>query len=325
MILRGNEDKSKQEESLNEIRTLVLLEGLPPEIKEEEDNFVSRCSLRAKIWKLLLHVKNLDANKYASLVEAKSSKDYQKIRNDTFRTFKHGKIFFYLFFFLKTEKQFKNLDEGFRSRVPEEKLIRVLNAFINSCSLSQITYVQGMNVVCAPFLYVMPELDAFYAFSNFIKIYCPLYFYAGIDGAYAGIQILDEILQVVDSELYAFLDSKKIKPSVFAMPPILSFSASTPPLEELLKLWDFLLAFGVHMNIVCVAAQIVLIRDQLMNSDRPNNLLRTLPPLDTNSILTVAISLVRQLPDELYKELVTHPWRPKKKSKFKTLPRNFKA
>lgn len=66
------------------------MEGLPPEIKEEETNFENKCSLRAKIWKLLLHVKNIDINKYVTLVESGSAKDYQKIRNDTFRTFKNG-------------------------------------------------------------------------------------------------------------------------------------------------------------------------------------------------------------------------------------------
>ncbi|CAJ0749883.1 19228_t:CDS:2, partial [Entrophospora sp. SA101] len=39
----------------------------------------------------------------------------------------------------------------------------------------EITYVQGMNVLAAPFLFVMPELDAFYSFSAFIQHFCPLY------------------------------------------------------------------------------------------------------------------------------------------------------
>jgi hypothetical protein len=37
------------------------------------------------------------------------------------------------------------------------------------------SYVQGMNVLAAPFLYVMPELEAFACFTSFLTYSCPLY------------------------------------------------------------------------------------------------------------------------------------------------------
>jgi cell cycle arrest protein BUB2 len=60
---------------------------------------------------VLLRVPNIDARKYISLVERGSSSLYQKIRNDTFRTFPHNVYFTH--------------------RVPENRMIRVLNAFIH--------------------------------------------------------------------------------------------------------------------------------------------------------------------------------------------------
>jgi len=168
----------------------------------------------------------------------------------------------------------------------------------------------------------------FFSFSQLVKLYCPLYFNAGIEGAYAGLKLVDEILKVVDPELYSYLLSKNLKAEVYAMPPVLSFSASTPPLDELLRLWDFLFAFGVHLNIISVVAQIVCMREELLASDKPNQLLlyRTLPPLDANLIITVAVQLVRQLPEELYQQLVVHPVQSKKTfRKYNTLPKNFKA
>ena len=42
--------------------------------------------------------------------------------------------------------------------------------------------------------------------------------------------------------------------------------ACTPPLDQVLRLWDFLLAFGVHLNVLCVIAQLLLIRDDVMTS-----------------------------------------------------------
>ena len=75
-----------------------------------------------------------------------------------------------------------------------------------------------MNVVCAPFLYVLPEVDAFFAFSQFVRVHCPLYFNPGIEGAFAGLQLLDDILRLVDFELYSHLIAKKLKADVYAMP-----------------------------------------------------------------------------------------------------------
>ena len=47
---------------------------------------------------------------------------------------------------------------------------------------------------------------------------------------------------------------------------VLTLCACTPPLDQVLLLWDFLLAFGVHLNVLCVIAQLLLIRDDVMSS-----------------------------------------------------------
>eukprot|EP01114_Cavostelium_apophysatum_P010725 TRINITY_DN24831_c0_g1_i1.p1 TRINITY_DN24831_c0_g1~~TRINITY_DN24831_c0_g1_i1.p1 ORF type:complete len:355 (+),score=56.70 TRINITY_DN24831_c0_g1_i1:158-1066(+) len=233
LLKHGREHPEQLEQNLYQLRKLILLEGLPNSVEEDNE---TECSLRGRIWKVLLRVKSMDAEKYIGFVEKGSASLYQKIRNDTFRTFKTNR--------------------NFSRKVPEETLIRVLNAFLHSCgNVTKVSYVQGMNVVCGTFLYVMPELDAFYAFSQFVKTYCPLYFHPGIEGAFAGLQLVDEILKVVDFELYSHLISKNLKADVYAMPPVLSFSACTPPLDELLHLWDFLIAFGLHLNLVCIETQ----------------------------------------------------------------------
>jgi hypothetical protein len=51
-------------------------------------------------------------------------------------------------------------------------------------------------------------------------------------------------------------------------PAVLTLCACTPPLDQVLQLWDFLLAFGVHLNVLCVIAQLLLIRDDVMASPR---------------------------------------------------------
>jgi cell cycle arrest protein BUB2 len=87
----------------------------------------------------------------------------------------------------------------------------------------------------------------------------------------------------VDPELFSYLRSKNLSAELYAFPcksyrrcpktvsdlqnlAILTLCACTPPLDQVLRLWDFLLAFGVHLNVLCVIAQLLLIRDDVMTS-----------------------------------------------------------
>jgi len=52
------------------------------------------------------------------------------------------------------------------------------------------TYVQGMNVLAAPFLYTMPsEMEAFFCFSKFIEESCPLYVQPTLEGVHRGLKV----------------------------------------------------------------------------------------------------------------------------------------
>jgi hypothetical protein len=55
---------------------------------------------------------------------------------------------------------------------------------------------------------------------------------------------------------------------IFDSIAVMTLCACTPPLDQVLQLWDFLLAFGVHLNVLCVIAQLLLMRDELMMSKR---------------------------------------------------------
>lgn len=161
-----------------------------------------------------------------------------------------------------------------------------------------------MNVLAAPFLYTMPsELEAFSCFAKFIEESCPLYVQPTLEGVHRGLkvcilpkscdpsfesffQLLDRCLKIVDPELYAHLRSKNLSAEIYAFPctsicnlifidftnntslAVLTLCACTPPLDQVLQLWDFLLAFGVHLNVLCVIAQLLLMRDRLMASSR---------------------------------------------------------
>jgi len=299
LIEYGNAHPQECQQNLNKLRQLILLEGLPMESEEEISNRLkdnSACSLRGLIWKIMLNVKNVDSEKYISLVQKGKPKNetYQKIRKDIPRTFMN--------------------DRDFASSVSQDKLSRCLSAFARYCAessgkASKLDYVQGMNALCGAFLYVLPEVDAFFAFSTFILDNLYLYVVPNIDGVHSGLKLLDRILSHVDPELYKYLHAHNYYPELLTH-AVLSLGTGTPPLEEVLHLWDFYFAFGTHMNIVCTVAQLVLMRDTLLAHPSPSSQLRSLPPLHAQSIITFAVQLVRQLPSDLYDMLTQHPTTP---------------
>ena len=139
----------------------------------------------------------------------------------------------------------------------------------NSVAHSSVGYVQGMNVMAAPFLYVArSEVEAFTAFDRYITQECPGYVRGSMEGVHKGLSLVDKILSIVDPKLSAHLLSKGMKAEIYAFPSVLTSCACTPPLPEVLRLWDFLFAYGSHLNLLCIVAQLLLIRDPLCNSQR---------------------------------------------------------
>lgn len=131
------------------------------------------------------------------------------------------------------------------------------------------TYVQGMNVLAAPFLYAArSEAEAFVAFHQLLTQEVPGYIRGAMDGVHRGLKLVDKVLGIVDAKLSMYLMSKGLQAELYAFPSVLTLCACTPPLPEVLRLWDFLFAYGPHLNIVCIAAQLVLHRDEIMASPK---------------------------------------------------------
>ncbi|KAK4332848.1 Mitotic check point protein BUB2 [Rhodotorula toruloides] len=283
---------------LSQLRKLILLEGLP----HGEDGV----EVRPLVWKLLLQLHKLpagssgdlhpllDCDVYQDLISRDPSPMFSKIRNDTFRT-------------LATDKEFLE-------KVGEEKLVRCLEAFVwrqldnaehveHDASNPQVPYVQGQNVLAAPFLYVLPsQLEAFACFTTFIEKQVPRYVQPTLVG------LVDLCLEAIDPVLFKHLLSFNLSAEIYAFPSILTFCAATPPLREVLELWDFLLAWGVGLNVLCVVAQLYVMRDDLMQSKAPMKMLRTFPPLKSSEIIPLVVQFIGTLRADLYDAIVRHPW-----------------
>ncbi|GAB7332620.1 hypothetical protein MBLNU13_g04387t1 [Cladosporium sp. NU13] len=173
-----------------------------------------------------------------------------------------------------------------------------------SNSVASVGYVQGMNVMAAPFLYVArSEAEAFAGFDRFITSEVPGYVRGSMDGVHKGLAIVDRLLELLDPELANHLLSKSMKAEIYAFPSVLTMCACTPPLPEVLILWDFLFAYGPHLNLLCIVAQLVLARDQLLNSPSPKP---DFKPLKAKRTVEVTLELARKVPDDLYQEMIMH-------------------
>jgi cell cycle arrest protein BUB2 len=130
-------------------------------------------------------------------------------------------------------------------------------------------YVQGMNVLAAPFLYAArSESEAFVALYQLITVECPGYVRGAMSGVHKGLKLMDKVLAICDPKLSLFLVSKGLFAELYAFPSVLTLCACTPPLPEVMRLWDFLFAYGPHLNILCIVAQLVIVRSEIMSSPK---------------------------------------------------------
>ena len=167
-----------------------------------------------------------------------------------------------------------------------------------------VGYVQGMNVMAAPFLYAArSEAEAFAAFSSYITNSCPGYVRGSMEGVHAGLSLVDTILSIVDPKLSSHLLGHGMKAEIYAFPSVLTLCACTPPLPEVLRLWDFLFAYGPELNLVAIVAQVILRREELLVSSGPKP---NFAPLDAQKVISLTVSLARKIPDDVYEKMLGH-------------------
>ncbi|KAJ4459629.1 putative bub2 protein [Paratrimastix pyriformis] len=281
--ITGVTQEERQEAALQKIRHLILTQGLPEEDGVENDR---TDGLRGRVWKVLLRIPAIDTTYYWSLVKKKHSAPYEVIRDDTFRTF-HDDI-------------------QFKQGVPEVRLVRLLNAFVHSVETNKnLGYVQGMSVLAAPFIYVMPEVDAFFCFRRMLLRHCPNYVYPMLEGVHAGVALLDEVLHHCDPQLFAYLASKGLNGQI-SLSSVMTFLGCSPPIGSCSRSGT---SWPPGPTWPSLRGRPVRRPAELISEKNPLPILHNLP-LDAKRIITTAISLAHRVPDDLYGRLVRHPWDP---------------
>uniref|UniRef100_A0A6A7GBU2 Bub2 protein n=1 Tax=Hirondellea gigas TaxID=1518452 RepID=A0A6A7GBU2_9CRUS len=322
VVIARQDPNGDDEKALTDLRIHVLVHGiddehlldsdLPPEIIEDSElakgnpDYVPtrrrEMTIRGKVWKLLLGIDHVQADVYIELLSRGKSAQYAKIRRDSFRTFP--------------------LEKSFQRVVPEQRIIRVLNCFVHEYG-EIFGYVQGMNAILAPFLYTMPELDAFFAFCKFVTKCFPLYWICYVSGAQAGCLLVDQCLRSADIELFNHLTKLGLHCEIYGFHSVQSLSASVPPFSQLVRLWDILMAFGPHLNVLSVVGQIHSKRVELMactTGFECQNILnsRHASPLDAAKIIamTMTIQPHLMLDSKLYAQILRHSFDPRHTSEI---------
>lgn len=209
------------ENGLSQLRYMILTEGLS--IPEGYD----QCPYRSYVWSILSRTQTFSTEHYLQLLselENSLSKELRmKIKNDTFRTLMN--------------------DQRFHQKVSEDLLIRILSCVAMT---NDVGYVQGLNVLLAPIAYSChrSEPQAFAILHSVITYHIPLYITPNLEGVHTGLSLVDVVLKLIDPVLSEALDSKFLKTEIYAFPSVLTLSACTPPLQAVLKLWDFYLHMG---------------------------------------------------------------------------------
>ena len=125
-------------------------------------------------------------------------------------------------------------------------------------------------------------------------------------GVANGAKLLDICLKLIDPKLSKFLGDNLLTAEIYGMPSILTLSSCNKPLDQVCKLWDFMFAYGFHMNILFIIGMLVKIRKKIFKADSPMNLLKDLPEFDANEIIRVGIGFLPKIPSDVYSMLVEH-------------------
>lgn len=271
---------------------MVGLQTYPLKVKNVAD--IMQSTVRIYVWLVLLDAPIMPTDDYLALIHRGASPAYAKIRNDTFRTLTTDPLFrrrvseaslirllnaiAWKLHDAREAERAANPD-AIVSRPGSSHSARPTRESLTGGSMSGAgsragvpepgTYVQGMNVLAAPFLYAArSEGEAFAAFHTLLTRECPAYIRGAMTGVHRGLALVDKVLAIVDPRLSLYLTSKGLSAEIYAFPSVLTLCACTPPLPEVLKLWDFLFAYGPHLNILCIVAQLTMMRTQILQSPR---------------------------------------------------------
>lgn len=124
------------DDGTRKLRRLILVDGIPSSVVCKRrllavslfDTIPQDSSLRPRIWKILLRVHDLSADRFLCYVARGPCEVREKIRNDTFRYCRISRLLYFII--IQMVARTLATDKGFKERVREDMLVRLLDAFV---------------------------------------------------------------------------------------------------------------------------------------------------------------------------------------------------
>ncbi|KAL6928794.1 hypothetical protein ACO0SA_002123 [Hanseniaspora valbyensis] len=250
--------------------------------------------LRIELWCILLQIDlNGITTEYINGVTTMKEENiyldwYKKIDQDISRTFINTSLS--------------------KNPTKQKQLKRILYLFAYNNNF----YIQGMNVILAPIL-TMTDIEPI-AYAIFDKLMLKLNNYynesLSLDRIHNGCKLVETVLSKIDPKLYKKFNKLSYPLHLLVVPSIMTLSGNAEPVTEVLKMWDFIIAYGVHLNVLFIVAQLVIVRDTILkiNSEEELfNYLRKMPKIDDGMrVVKLGIGFIDRLGRDFLQELIDH-------------------
>ena len=191
------------------------------------------------------------------------------------------------------------------------KLKRLLKAWV--ISNPHLVYWQGLDSLCAPFLYLNfnDEAIAYGCLTNFVNKYAAKFFLKDNSAViHEYLAVFSQIITFHDPELANHFESIEFKPDLYAIPWFLTMFAHVFPLYKVFHLWDTLL-LGSSSYPLCIGVAILKqLRKILLNSDFNECILlfSELPEINIAKCVTDSIEIFCGTPSScLYRQHAISP------------------
>ncbi|TRY63905.1 hypothetical protein TCAL_10890 [Tigriopus californicus] len=193
-------------------------------------------------------------------------------------------------------------DNLLASPAGHRKFKRILKAWV--AANPQYVYWQGLDSLCAPFLYLNfnDEALAFACLSSFI----PKYLYGMFQNNNAPViqeylAKLSHIQAFHDAELFNHLDSIGFIPDLYAIPWILTMFAHVFPLNNIFHLWDKLLLGNSAFPLCIGLAVLYQMRERLLQAEFNDCILlfSDLPAIDIEKCVKDSIHIFSTTPTSI--------------------------
>ena len=186
------------------------------------------------------------------------------------------------------------------------KLKRVLKAWV--LSNPHLVYWQGLDSLCAPFLYLNfnNEAIAYGSLNNFVNKYAAKFFFKDNSAViHEYLAVFSHLIAFHDPELANHFESIDFRPDLYAIPWFLTMFAHVFPLYKIFHLWDTLL-LGSSSFPLCIGVAILRqLRNILLNSDFNECILlfSELPEINIAKCVTDTIEIFSWTPSScLYRQ-----------------------